>query len=187
MRKLGLGVIVLLSTGVATEAKADVFRTHVSGTAAYAAIHDVSANGCVETNGELVALSSSDGTYAIAIVNRVDSCAGTDAWYAGAGGVTYSGNGLSSAAAAGTIVADEYSPNGFAPITIEFDLAFAGTGAVSASASQFTSGGGGATVSFTATRSRAANVSGSLTIDGDAATAAGTLYAETAGDLSVVH
>jgi hypothetical protein len=191
MRKLASGVVVLASLGVVPLAAAEIFRTHVTGTAASATFHDVSADGCVETSGQLVALSSSNGTYALVLAERWDSCAENGpagSFYGGGAEIGYAGRGLASASASGTVVADEYTGRGLPPLRVEFSLTFAGTGAVSAQASRFTSGGGGATVSFVATRSRAANITGSLSVDGDAAdTATGTLYAETAGELVVVH
>ncbi|HEY5952243.1 MAG TPA: hypothetical protein VIV40_42385 [Kofleriaceae bacterium] len=186
MRKLGVGIAVLLGFGLTAEA--DVYRTHVQGSAAIASFSGVSADGCTETTGTLIALSSSDGTYAIASATNYNSCTGVSGFYAGAGSVTYSASGLSSASAAGTVVAEEYTGHGIAPITIEFALSFTGTGSVSSTSSRFTSGGGGATVSFVAQRTRAATVSGSLSIDGDAASVTdGQLAGETAGELSVVH
>lgn len=192
MRTRGsVGIAMLVVFGVVPTASADIYRTQVHGTAAVATFSDVSEDGCVVTTGLIAALDSSNGTYALATAERWDYCAvdgPAGSFYAGAGEVSYAASGLASAAATGMVVADEYTGRGLAPLTLEFDLAFAGTGAVVANVSRFASGGGGTTVSFLSSRSRAASVSGSLFIDGDpAAAAAGQLYAETAGDLVVVH
>ncbi|HEY5923271.1 MAG TPA: hypothetical protein VIV11_16440 [Kofleriaceae bacterium] len=189
MRTVGLGVVIALS--LTASASAEIFRTHVHGTAAIASFSDVSADGCVETTGTLAAASSTNGTFAIVVAERWDYCAPdgpAGSFYAGGGDIAYSGNGLSSASASGTVVAEEYTGRGLPPLTVEFELAFSGTGAVTATTSRFASGGGGTTVSFTSSRSRNANIGGSISLDGDAATASGgQLVAEVAGELVVVH
>lgn len=189
MRKVGLGVVALLCMSVAVQA--EVFRTRVKGTGVLVNFHDVSADGCVETTGQLAVLSTSDGNQGITIIERWDYCAvdgPAGFFYGGGGEVTYSSTALSSASASGTIVAEEYTGHGFPPVTLEFALSFTGTGAVNVTASHFASGGGGATVSLTAQRSRAASSSGSISVDGSASGVVDALLiAETAGELTVVH
>lgn len=182
---MGPCVIALLCAGSA--ATADTYRSQVQGSAATASIFDISDDGCVETTGQFVAVSSSAlGSYGLAIVTRWDYCTDTGGFYAGGGAINVSANGLQSAAASGTLVLDEYTGHGLPPATLEFDLGFAGTGAVSGDVSHYASGGGGTTVFFNAYRSRAAAISGSLSVDGDAAsTSDGALYIEVQGEVSV--
>src|SRR5262249_9335772 len=108
MRKVGLGVVALLSVSVGVQA--DVFRTHVRGPGTFMTFSDVSDDGCVETNGQLAVLSTTDGTQSVSIIERWDYCAPDGPagfFYAGGGEATFAANGLSSASASGTIVADE--------------------------------------------------------------------------------
>ena len=189
MRKVGLGVVLLLSISVGVQA--EVFRTRVQGTGTFMTFSDVSSDGCVVTNGQLAVLSTNDGTQALTIIERWDYCAPDGPagfFYGGGGEAAFAATALSSASASGTIVADEYTGHGLPPVTVEFSLALTGTGAVNVTTQHFASGGGGVTLSVSAQRSRAANASGSLTVDGDAETVAGAqLIAETAGELVVVH
>ena len=161
MRKVGLGVVALLSVSVGVHA--EVFRTHVRGTGTIMTFSDVSDDGCVETNGQLAVLSTTDGTQALTIIERWDYCAPDGPagfFYGGGGEAAFAANALASASASGTIVADEYTGRGLPPVTLEFSLALTGTGTVSATTNHFVSSGGGTTLSITTQRSRAANASG---------------------------
>ena len=190
MRKVGFGVIAL-AVGVAPAAvSADVFHTFLAGTVALANIADVSKNGCIETTGQLAAVRSTDGTYAIASVQRIDHCHGdAGKFYGGGGPVSYGGLGLIAASAHGTIVADEYTGHGIPPLTIEFSLLFAGTGETDTNVQHFYSddGAGGVTASFSAAATRAANVTGSLKMDGKKiAIESGQLASQIQGELVIV-
>jgi len=189
MRKVGLGVVVLLLVSVGVQA--EVFRTKVRGSGTFMTFSDLSSDGCVQTNGQLAVLQTTDGTQSLTIVERWDYCApdGPAGFFYGGGDVAaYSSTALSSASTSGTIEAVEYTGRGLPPVTIEFSLALTGTGVVNVTTQHFASGGGGVTLSVSAQRSRAANASGSVTVDGDATTVADAqLIAETAGELVVVH
>lgn len=187
MRKMGLGVVVLGC--LAATAQADIFHSKVKGTAAFAMFDHTSVDGCVHTSGLVYGVSSDDGNFVLAFANRDDVCAGTPTvTYGGFADVaTYTSNGLSSATLSGTVIAPPIVNGPEPALTFEFSLALTGTGGAIVENSHFTSGGGGATVSFQSTRRRAANVSGSLTMDGDALAVTGWLYGECSGDLSVVH
>lgn len=186
MRKTGWGVVALLCTG--SLASADVYRSNVQGTGAIATIHDVS--GCIVTDGQFAAVSSSDlGPYAIAIVTQWNTCTDTGRFYAGGGTADVAANGLSSVTVSGSFELVEYTGNGYPSLTLEANLAFTGTGTVSAQASHYTSGsGGGTTLFFDSSKTRAATASGTLTLDGDAASLSDVLLASSIqGELSVVH
>ena len=188
MRKTGWGVVALLCAG--SFASADVYRSNIRGTGALASIHDESADGCVVTDGQFAAVSSSDlGPYALAIVTQWNSCTDSGRFYAGGGSVELTANGLSSVTVSGSFELVEYTGNGFPSLTLEANLAFAGTGAVSSQSSHYTSGGaGGTTLFFDSSRTRAATASGSLTLDGDAASLADVqLASDIQGELNVVH
>ncbi len=191
MRTVGLGVLAL-GLGIApAAASADVFHTFVHGTVALANISDVSSDGCVETTGELAAVKSTDGTYAIASIQRIDHCNGdAGKFYVGSGTVSYGGLGLIAVSASGTIVAEEYTGHGIPPLTIEFSLLFRGTGKTEKNVNHFFSndGSGGITASFSAAFTRAAKVTGSLKMDGESIdVAAGQLASQTQGELVIVH
>lgn len=188
MHKTGWGVVALVCAG--SVASADVYRSNVRGTGAVATVHDVSADGCVVTDGQFAAVSSSDlGPYAIAIVTQWNSCTDSGRFYAGGGTVDVAANGLSSMNVSGAFELVEYTGNGYPSLTLEANLAFNGTGTVSAQASHYTSGSaGGTTLFFDSSKTRAATASGTLTLDGDAASLADVLLASNiAGELSVVH
>jgi hypothetical protein len=192
MRTLGFGVIALV-LGVAPAASADVFHTFNHGKVAVATIADVSDDGCIETTGELAALSSTNGTYALALVHRTDHCAGDEPVqhsYGGEANVSFLGLGLIATSASATIVANDLLGHGLPPITIDFSLVFTGTGPVDTNRNHFfsTDGEGGITASFSSSRTRAARVRGSLEIDGEAtAVVSGMLATETSGELVIVR
>ena len=147
-------------------------------------------DGCVHTSGLLYGVSSNQGDFVLAFANRDDVCAGTTVNYGGFADVaTYTNNGLASATLSGTVVAlpDPDPEVDREPLTLEFSLALRGTGRTIVENSHSTSGGGGASVSIQASRHRAANVTGSLTVDGDAAAVTGWLYGECSGNLTVTH
>jgi hypothetical protein len=181
-----------LLTGVAAAEVA--FRWTGHGSSAAVAFSDVSADGCVETTGQLVitAAPGLPGPQGIILGSSTDHCnlnedgEPTSSFFFGGGEVTYSSNGLASATASGTVIATSFF--GGDPITFEFDLAFSGSGPVRTTTNRFISTAGGVTLFFNAQRQRFATVTGSFTIDGETATLSDAqLFSETAGELVILN
>jgi hypothetical protein len=158
----------LLALAAPTLAAADSASvTTVSGGGAIGEFSQTSADGCVITFGSIAAVEArhggelADGLYVTG--EQEDVCAGTGNGFAGFEPLSISVNNLTSAHVQGSIVVPSYS--GGAAVTVEVDLTFTGTGATSRQRDSYRDG---STISFSYGRSRAANVTGTLTLDGDA-------------------
>lgn len=140
--------------------------TVVNGTGAVVLFSQVSGDGCVVTSGQLVLLHNNAGEDrpegVLAVATQVDTC-DPDDFGNGFGGIAalpHTTNGLSSAHTAGTVVLDGFNGG---QLTIDLDLTWTGTGAVSTQRSSFR---GENTFDFSANASRAATLSGSFDVDG---------------------
>jgi hypothetical protein len=189
MRKLGVGLVVLGSLAVTAEA--DNFHAVLNTDGVMASFDGVTADGCVHASGVFFTSTSDQGPLGQLFGTATDSCTGGDpvtATVLGFSNVTYSGNGLGSATTSGTI--ETWSFGSIAPLTFEFSLAFQGTGAASTQAlhGHFVSPGGSVIMNFSASRRRAAIVTGSMTVDGGAVTLTESfLGAGVSGDLSIAR
>src|SRR5262249_341663 len=147
-------------------ASADVYRQHVTGFGVVTTFATISDDGCVETNGELAAVSTQEGTFGYVTALRTDYCAegGPVDWaYACIEPVAFHANGLSAARLDGSFLMTPYAGPPGGDATLEFSLAFAGSGAVSVTNSRFISTGpDDTTLSFSSTRQRNATATGSL-------------------------
>ncbi len=140
--------------------------TVVNGNGAFVAFSQISDDGCVVTAGQLVLLHNNAGEDrpdgVLAVATQIDTCDPED-FGNGFGGVAelpFTTSGLSSAQTAGTVVLDGFNGG---QLTIDLDLTWTGTGAVSRQSSRFR---GENTFDFQASESRAANLSGWLDVDG---------------------
>jgi hypothetical protein len=141
----------------------------VNGNGAFVAFSHVSEDGCVVTQGQLVLLNNNAGDDrpdgVLAVATQIDTCDPEDFGngFGGVAALPYSTNGLSSASTAGTVVLDGFNGG---QLTLELDLTWTGTGAVSQESSRFR---GENTFDFSSSSSRAATLDGYLTVDGAAA------------------
>lgn len=173
-------------------ASADVYRTRVTGFGVVTTFHSISNDTCVETSGELAAVSTPEGTFGFVIAVRTDYCAegGPIDWnYAWIEPVAFSASGLSSATLTGSFAMSPYAGPPGGDMTLDFSLAFTGTGAVSTTTSHFRSAGpDDTTLFFSTAHQRAATASGSLSAGGDdGGLTSAQLVGGTEGELVVIH
>ncbi len=173
-------------------ASADVYRTHVNGFGVITTFATTSDDGCVETTGELVAVSTKDGTVGFVTAVRIDDCAvdGPVRWdYGWVEPVAYSPSGMSSATLTGSFAMTPYSGPAGGAVTLDFALTFAGTGAVTTSRSRFISTSpDDTTLSFSSSRRRNATARGSLSFGGDdGGVTSAQLVGGNEGELVVIH
>lgn len=166
MRKVLLAIAaVTLPTASALAATATV----VNGNGAFVAFSHVSDDGCVVTSGQLVLLHNNAGEDrpdgVLAVATQIDTCDPEDFGngYAGTAALPFTATGLAAAHTAGTVVLDGFNGG---QLTLDLDLTWTGTGAVSTQRSRFR---GENTFDFQASESRAATLSGGLTVDGEPA------------------
>jgi hypothetical protein len=188
MRSIGVGIATLLFA--AAPASAEVFKLKLNSTGIATTIDAVSSDNCVYTSGELVFFSSTvDGTFAFFAGTRTDVCAEggpIESFFFAAGPVELTTNGLSSATASGSFDAYPYSGDTSTPTTFEYALTFTGTGTVTTQSSHSTSSGGGVTLTYSTSRTRAATASGTLLVDGEAATITSAVLGNVSGGDLVV-
>jgi hypothetical protein len=195
MRKMGLGIALVVSSFAGVASGAPAFRWQGSGSGAAVTFDELSADGCVETVGTLVFQSApSIGDQGLVLGETIDYCNldeygnPTESFFFGGGEVSYDQSGLSSATATGSFTANYYSGTATEPLTFDFALTFTGTGATSTTTSNWISTAGAVTLSFSAQRQRSATTGGSLTINGEEATLSGAqLFSETAGELVILN
>lgn len=167
---LGFGLV--LTAAAPARASAHV----VVGSAAVADFEQTSADGCTHTTGQLAVLAASPGSdnasgvYVTGV--QEDLCGGSF----GSGFAAYVPGGmvapLLAAREHATIVAASYS--GGAPVTLEVDLTWLGTGAVTRDGGVFDDG---TSIELQWSRSRAARFVGTLAIDGEPAQVSNGLLA----------
>jgi hypothetical protein len=141
--------------------------TAVQGNGGIVSFAAVSEDGCVSTMGQLAVLDShagDDKEGVLAVFVSYDSCTGAGGGGYGTGDLAFAVNGLSSARAEGTLVLAAYSGE---EVTLDLDLTWTGTGAVSASGG-FNSKDEWA-MDFQWNQARAANMTGTLFVDGEPA------------------
>lgn len=190
MHKLGIGLVVLGSLAVTAEADNFHLVTRTSGV--FSSFDGTTADNCVHVSGVFFTATSDQGPMGQLVGMATDTCTGGDpdvSFIVGFGPASYTGNGLGGATTSGTIETQSYSGN-VAPLTFEYSLAYQGTGAASSQAvhGHYVSPGGNVTMSFSASTSRSANVTGSMTVDGGAVTLSGSfLGAGVSGDLSIAR
>ncbi|HUQ01730.1 MAG TPA: hypothetical protein VM261_04505 [Kofleriaceae bacterium] len=143
--------------------------TVVNGNGAVVLFSQVSDDGCVVTSGQLVLLKNNAGNDrpegVLAVATQVDTCDPEDFGngFAGLAALPFTANGLSFAHTEGTVVLDGFNGG---QLTIDLDLTWTGTGAVSTQRSSFH---GENTFDFQSSASRAAVLSGSFDVDGEPA------------------
>lgn len=175
IRSMRTALIAALAVTVPSIAATAATSTVVNGNGAFVAFSQVSADGCVVTEGQLVLLQNNAGEDrpegVLAVATQVDTCDPDDFGngFAGLAALPVTANGLASAHAAGTLVLDGFNGG---QLTLDLDLTWTGTGAVSTQSSRFR---GENTFDFQASASRAANLTGSLAIDGAPADTADAL------------
>jgi hypothetical protein len=191
MRQFGLGLATLLFAVV--PASADVYRTHVNGFGVVTTFHTISDDACVETSGELAAVSTAEGTVGFVTAVRTDYCApdGPVEWYYGwiePLSFSFTAN-MSSATLDGSFTMTAYSGPDAGEATLDFSLAFAGTGTVNTSTSHFRSTSpDDTTLFFSSSRQRSASASGSLSFGGDdGGVTSAQLVGGNEGELVVIH
>jgi hypothetical protein len=159
-------VAVALSASIPAHAAT---TTVVNGNGAFVAFSHVSDDGCVVTAGQLVLLHNNAGDDrpdgVLAVATQIDTCDPEDFGngFGGIAALPYTTSGLSSAHTAGTVVLDGFNGG---QLTIELDLTWTGTGAVTTERSSFR---GENTFDFQSSASRTAELAGYLDIDGAAA------------------
>ncbi len=162
-------LIAALAVTVPSISATAATSTVVNGNGAFVAFSQVSEDGCVITWGELVLLNNNAGDDrpegVLAVATQVDTCDPDDFGngFAGLAALPSTASGLASAHTAGTVVLDGFNGG---QLTIDLDLTWTGTGAVSTQSSRFR---GENTFDFQVSASRAANLSGFLAIDGASA------------------
>jgi hypothetical protein len=125
---------------------------------------------------------------------RFDPALGYAVTFVGAGPAEYAAQGLNGATLTGTLEAlpfydgSNLPPDPLPPLVIDVDLRYDGFGSVHASATHYGGGSAGsAYVAYRAARWRYADVSGTATVDGAAATVdTAQLLAETSGEFNLV-
>lgn len=166
MRKVLLAVAAVTLPSVSAHATT---VNVVNGNGAFVAFSHVSDDGCVVTSGQLVLLRNNAGEDrpdgVLAVATQIDTCDPEDFGngFAGAAALPFTASGLSSAHTAGTVVLDGFNGG---QLTLDLDLTWTGTGAVSTQRSSFR---GENTFDFQASASRAAVLTGWLDVDGAAA------------------
>lgn len=160
-----------------------VSSTVTIGGGALAEFSQTSADGCVITFGSIAAVQArrgdelADGLYVTGM--QEDVCAGTGNGFAGFEPLSVAVHGLASAHVQGTVVAPSYS--GGAPATFELNLHFAGYDAITRQHGFYHDG---STIDFSFNRSRAAQISGTFTLDGeDMTVTSASLVQETSGTI----
>lgn len=146
-----------------------VQKTLAIRSAAVAEFSQTSADGCVITSGEIVAMQVlySDGDElnddgVIVVGMQEDLCAGTGNGFAGFEPLPVTVRRLASAHVQGTMVVPSYSSGD--PVTIELDLHFTGYGAITR---ERDFNPDGPVIEFSFNRSRTAEISGTFTLDGE--------------------
>jgi hypothetical protein len=140
--------------------------TVVNGDGPFVSFTQVSDDGCVVTAGQLVLLNNNAGDDrpdgVLAVATQIDTCDPEDFGngFGGVAALPFTTSGLSSAHTAGTVVLDGFNGG---QLTIDLDLTWTGTGAVSHESSRFR---GENTFDFQSSSSRAATLSGFLDVDG---------------------
>jgi len=143
--------------------------TVVNGNGAFVAFSQVSDDGCVVTSGQLVLLHNNAGEDrpdgVLAVATQIDTCDPDDFGngFGGTAALPFTASGLSSAHTAGTVVLDGFNGG---QLTIDLDLTWTGTGAISTQRSSFH---GENTFDFQSSQSRAAALTGWLDVDGASA------------------
>ncbi len=188
MHKLGLGLVVLGS--LAVNAQADNFHSIVTSSGALAMFDGTSTDGCLHVAGIFFTDSTPSGPVARVFAPVAeDTCEGTSGTLIGEAPAAVTTNGLGSSTASGTVVAWDFQAQ-IPDTTFEFSLAFTGTGPtiVDKSRGKSVSPGGNVIMSFSSSRRRAANVSGTMTVDGGSVSLSGAFIgAGISGELSVAH
>lgn len=164
-------------------------------------LHQEDANGVI-VEGYLFGITVLHGAhpdvpYDRAVVffgTRFDPALGYAVTFVGAAPASYTAQGMNAATLTGSVEAlpfydgSNLPPDPLPPLVIDVDLRYDGVGSVYASAVHFGGGSAGATyVAYRASRWRYADVSGTATVDGAAATVdTAQLLAETSGEFNLV-
>lgn len=161
-------IAALAVAAIPLTAQAAPTVTVVQGNGAFVAFSHVSDDGCVSTWGQVVVLNShagDDKEGVVAVATRFNSCDGSNGFgYFGGGDLSFSVNGLSSASAEGTLTLSSW--NGGDDITIDLDLTWTGTGAISKNKYRYADE---YVLEFNWQQGRAATTSGTFDLDGEPA------------------
>jgi hypothetical protein len=198
--KLLLAVTTMLPF-VAAADPPSTFRMQANGFGVVSVIQAEGADGSF-TVGYLFGINLVHGErpdvpYSQALVffgERYEPSLGFSVPFIGAGEATYEQGGMHGATVSGTFEANPFydgsnlPPEPLPPITIDVDLTFTGTGSVYQSTAHFAAGApGSAYVFYDAARWRYADATGTVTVNGDAASVDyEQLLAETAGEFNLV-
>ncbi len=202
MRKLAaLALLCILAIPTTAAAEPSTTRFRGSGFGVVGVLHHVDDAG-VETTGYLFGVNVLSGAlpdvpFDQAVVfagERYYPDLGYSVPFLGAGEATYSSRGLNGADVVGMVEALPFydgtnlPPDPLPPITIEVDLTFTGIGSTSATGGSFSSHAPGEVyVLVSAQRWRYADVTGSVTLDGSAATVdTAQVLAETSSEFNLV-
>ena len=157
----------------------------VSGGAAFANFETVSADGCENTSGEVFVIEAhtdfhlANGLYVSGF--RYNSCTGEMNGYGGYAEGSFDVFGLLFAHFRGTVVAEAFS--GDAPLTLELDFWWIGTGPATRENGVYEDG---PAIRFSFKGERAATTRGSFTVDGEVASVtAARLVRETSGEITL--
>jgi hypothetical protein len=157
----------------------------VSGAAAFASFESTSADGCERTEGEVFVVEAhtefhlANGLYVSAF--RHNSCTGEMNGYGGYAEGAFNVLGLVFAHFGGVVVADAFSDA--APITLELDLWWIGTGEATRENGVYEDG---PAIHFSFKGERPARTVGSFTVDGEAASVTSArLVRETTGEIAL--
>ena len=170
MKLLASTIVVGLGLAISQQAYAAPPINVTLGSGAVADFESTSADGCTHTTGQVVVLKATpgaelaNGLYVTGM--QEDLCNGTF----GSGFAGYAPGGyvvpLITAGFTGTVVVDSYS--GGPPVTLELDLRWFGTGAITRTGGVFDDG---SAIQINWSRSRAARTAGQFLLDGEPAVA----------------
>jgi hypothetical protein len=170
MKSIPMVMVMVTALTISARAHAAPQVAIVLGSGAVAQFDQTSADGCTHTFGELAVLQATkggelaNGLYVTGM--QEDLCHGTFGnGFAGYATGAFYVIPLLSARYVGALVAPSYS--GGADVTLELDLRWTGTGAVTKQGGAFRDAG---QISFDWSRSRAAKTGGTFLLDGEPAT-----------------
>lgn len=168
-------LLAAIAVALPLSASASTTATIVNGNGAFVAFSQVSDDGCVVTTGQLVLLHNNAGNDrpegVLAVATQIDTCDPNDFGngFGGLAALPFTASGLASAHTAGTVVLDGFNGG---QLTLDLDLTWTGTGAVTHQSSHFR---GDNTFDFQSSESRNARLTGFLDVDGAPADLSGAL------------
>jgi hypothetical protein len=180
MRNMLIAALAVAAIPLTAQA-ATVYVVHGNG--AIASFTQISEDGCVVISGQVAVFETvagedkEDGVYAVATYH--DYCLDIGDLYGGYAPLSFTSDGLAGATAEGSLVLSSF--NYPAELTLDLDLAWTGTGAVSSEGGRMHDE---YVTNFSWQKSRAATIAGTIDCDGEPASIDGGLViAGTSGEI----